>query len=117
MDKELIKLAKAIGSFKVNIKKTSVEFVDTNNLINKTEKRTYKDRFIIILRSRWDMTQSIRWYFAEHGKKGCYLGQMTDADKAAYYDMWDLSKIFPDVRFNDNTQEFNDRKSKLQIIK
>ena len=81
------------------------------------------NRFVIWSKNRWDFVQKrIREYFIDYGKRGCYLDaesiyrekipipQMHEITKRFYLqnlsniDVWDLSLIFPDVEFNDNTE-------------
>lgn len=81
------------------------------------------NRFVVWTKNRWDFVQkSIREYFIDYGKRGCYLdaesiyrenipiSKMSDRNQRLYLqnlsniDVWDLSLIFPDVEFNDNTE-------------
>ena len=81
------------------------------------------NRFVVWYKNRWDLVQkSIREYFIDYGKKGCYLDaesiyrenttlpKMSERTQRFYLrnlsniDVWDLSLIFPDVEFNDNTE-------------
>jgi hypothetical protein len=81
------------------------------------------NRFVVWYKNRWDLVQkSIREYFIDYGKKGCYLDaesiyrenttlpKMSERSQRFYLrnlsniDVWDLSLIFPDVEFNDNTE-------------
>lgn len=40
-------------------------------------------------------------YAIENGQRGCYIGERKDRD-GYDYDIWDLTKIFPDVSFKEN---------------
>lgn len=81
------------------------------------------NRFVVWYKNRWDFVQkSIREYFIDYGMKGCYLDaetiyrenttlpKMSERTQRFYLrnlsniDIWDLSLIFPDVEFNDNTE-------------
>lgn len=81
------------------------------------------NRFVVWYKNRWDLVQkSIREYFIDYGKRGCYLDaetvyrenttlpKMSERVQRFYLrnlsniDVWDLSLIFPDVEFNDNTE-------------
>lgn len=81
------------------------------------------NRFVVWYKNRWDIVQkSIREYFIDYGKRGCYLDaetiyrenttlpKMSERTQRFYLrnlsniDVWDLSLIFPDVEFNDNTE-------------
>jgi hypothetical protein len=81
------------------------------------------NRFVVWYKNRWDLVQkSIREYFIDYGKKGCYLDaesiyrenttlpKMSERTQRFYLrnlsniDVWDLSLIFPDIEFNDNTE-------------
>ena len=82
------------------------------------------NRFVVWSKNRWDFVQkSIREYFIDYGKRGCYLDaesiyrenttlwkEMSEIKQRFYLqnlsniDVWDLSLIFPDVEFNDNTE-------------
>lgn len=81
------------------------------------------NRFVVWYKNRWDLVQkSTREYFIDYGKKGCYLDaesiyrenttlpKMSERVQRFYLrnlsniDVWDLSLIFPDVEFNDNTE-------------
>ena len=81
------------------------------------------NRFVVWRKSRWDFVKkSIREYFIDYGKRGCYLDAesiyrenttlliMSERTQRFYLqnlsniDVWDLSLIFPDIEFNDNTE-------------
>lgn len=68
--------------------------------------KTLTNRYYIVWRNRWDFDNAvIERYFIDTGLIGCYLGErMAKTDKSTY-DVWDLTKIFPNVHFNDNTKE------------
>lgn len=60
-----------------------------------------KDKYLV-LEQNWRNfeIQDMKNYFITHGNKGCYLGE-----RKAFgikYDLWDLSKVFPNVIFNYN---------------
>lgn len=81
------------------------------------------NRFVVWYKNRWDLVQkSILEYFIDYGKRGCYLDaesiyrenttlpKMSERTQRFYLrnlsniDVWDLSLIFTDVEFNDNTE-------------
>lgn len=59
------------------------------------------EKYLVLEQNRWNFEiQDMKNYFITHGNKGCYLGE-----RRAFgikYDLWDLSKIFPNVIFNYN---------------
>lgn len=86
----------------VIIKKNRVTFIFKNDFINDVECRSFTERYAILLRSRWSLIYMFfKDYAIEHGQRGCYIGERQDRD-GYYYDIWDLSKIFPDVSFKEN---------------
>ena len=86
----------------VIVKKNRVTFIFNNDFINNVECRSFTERYAILLRSRWSLLYMFfKDYAIEHGKRGCYIGERKDRD-GYYYDIWDLSKIFPDVSFKEN---------------
>lgn len=87
---------------KVIIKKNRVTFIATNEFTHDIECRSFTERYTILLRSRWSLLYLyFKHYAVEHGKKGCYIGEKRDKD-GCYYDIWDLSKVFPEVSFKEN---------------
>lgn len=86
----------------VIVKKNRVTFIVKNNFNNDVECRSFTERYVILLRSRWSLLYLFfKNYAIKHGKKGCYIGEKRDRDYN-YYDIWDLSKIFPYVSFKEN---------------
>lgn len=86
----------------VIVKKNRVTFIFNNDFINDVECHSFTERYAILLRSRWSLLYMFfKDYAIEHGKRGCYIGERKDRD-GYYYDIWDLSKIFPDVSFKEN---------------
>lgn len=86
----------------VIVKKNRVTFIFNNDFINEVEAKTFTERYAILLRSRWSLIYMFfKDYAIEHGQRGCYIGERQDRD-GYYYDIWDLSKIFPDVSFKEN---------------
>ena len=93
-----------------------VELVVKDKFNNIVEKVQYTDRIITNLTSRWDFAQlEIERYFVENGMKGCYLGEFyrkhTKTNYEFKYKVWDLAKIFPTIKFKENTlsKEFYQR--------
>lgn len=92
--------------FEARIRKDEVVFTYQSELNKIDEKRVYKDRYICIMRDRWDcVSNEIEGYFREYGEKGCLRGIKYDGTHE--YHLWDLHKVFPSVRFRDNEKEFN----------
>lgn len=62
-----------------------------------------KERYLVLEQNRWNFEiQELKNYFITHGNKGCYLGE-----RRAFgikYDLWDLSKVFPNVMFQYNRE-------------
>lgn len=60
-----------------------------------------KERYLVLEQNRWNFEiQDMKNYFLTHGNKGCYLGERRAF--GTKYDLWDLSKVFPNVMFNYN---------------
>ncbi len=59
------------------------------------------EKYLVLEQNRWNFEiQDLKNYFITHGNKGCYLGE-----RRAFgikYDLWDLSKVFPNVMFKYN---------------
>lgn len=86
----------------VIVKKNRVTFIFNNDFINDIECHSFTERYAILLRSRWSLIYMFfKDYAIEHGQRGCYIGERQDRD-GYYYDIWDLSKIFPNVSFKEN---------------
>lgn len=86
----------------VIVKKNRVTFIFSNDFINDIECHSFTERYAILLRSRWSLIYMFfKDYAIEHGQRGCYIGERQDRD-GYYYDIWDLSKIFPEVSFKEN---------------
>lgn len=73
----------------------------------------FTKRYFIHGRNRWDfaLNEIIR-YFIDNGPKGCLAGYNSDFCPKEFPRMeilvWDLSKIFPDVKFEDNFDYIKD---------
>lgn len=83
----------------VNIGRNKVTF--TLMFYNGKSTIVLKERYLVLEQNRWNFEiQDLKNYFITHGNKGCYLGE-----RKAFgikYDLWDLSKVFPNVMFNYN---------------
>lgn len=87
---------------KIIAKNDRVTFMVKNVFINEVEAKTFTERYAVLLRSRWSLLYMFfKDYAIENGQRGCYIGEKQDRD-GYYYDIWDLSKIFPDVSFKEN---------------
>lgn len=83
----------------VIINDDSVEFIVEGLSYKKSEKFIFK--YIFLLDSRWNELNSyISTYCIENGSKGCFLGIIKYNNMN--YNVWDLSKVFPDVKFIEN---------------
>ena len=68
--------------------------------------KTLTNRYYIVWRNRFDVENAvIERYFIDNGISGCYLGERVSKKYNLIYDVWDLTKIFPNVHFNDNTKD------------
>lgn len=86
----------------VKISSNRVTFIVVNEFTDEIETETLVDRYIIHSQNRWSMVYyAMKRYFIDNGQRGCYLGLKRCKD-GRYYDIWDLSKIFPNVSFKEN---------------
>lgn len=112
-----------------------MEIIEVNKYNNKVEfilkgydgkyKAELTKRFIVCPRTRWNFVkQEIEHYFVQHGKRGCLIGSGEDfySVKGTRYIIhpseifiWDLSLIFPDVKFEDNESNITDDVIKVSI--
>ena len=87
--------------YNVIIERTKVTF--TFMFYNGKSTIVLKERYFVLKQNRWNFEiQDLKNYFIEHGVKGCYLGE-----RRAFgikYDIWDLSKVFPNVMFQYNRE-------------
>ena len=85
----------------VNVEKNQVTF--TLMFYNGKSTIVLKKRYLVLKQDRWNFEiQDLTNYFIKHGVKGCYLGE-----RRAFgikYDIWDLSKVFPNVMFQYNRE-------------
>lgn len=82
-------------------------------------------RFIVCPRTCWNFVkQEIEHYFVQHGQRGCLCGSGEDfynVKKKRYIIhpsnifIWDLSLIFPDIKFEDNENSITDEVIKVTI--
>lgn len=83
----------------VKIEKNKVTF--TFVFYNGKSTVVLNEKYLVLEQNRWNFEiQDMKNYFITHGNKGCYLGE-----RRAFgikYDLWDLSKVFPNVMFNYN---------------
>ena len=112
-----------------------MEIIKVNKYDNKVEfilqgydgkyKAELTKRFIVCPRTRWNFVkQEIEHYFVQHGKRGCLIGSGEDfySVKGKRYIIhpseifiWDLSLIFPDVKFEDNEGSITEDVIKVSI--
>lgn len=84
---------------KIIVKNDKVTFMVKNDFNGEVETESFTERFAVLLRSRWSLLYFyFKQYAIDNGQRGCYIGERKDRD-GYYYDIWDLSKIFPDVAF------------------
>lgn len=87
---------------KVIIKKDKVIILVKNIFTNQVESEIFTERYAILLRSRWSLLYFFfKEYAIENGQRGCYIGEKRNRD-GLYFDIWDLTKIFPNVLFKEN---------------
>lgn len=87
---------------KVIVKNNRVIFMVKSDFTNEVEIELFTEKYAILLKSRWSLLYMFfKDYAIEHGQRGCYIGERKDRDGYTY-DIWDLSKIFPDVSFKEN---------------
>ena len=97
-----------MATSKVEVKSNEVVFTFRNDFIEDNVVVTLNNRYLIILRSRWNVEfNDIEDYLIKNGKKGCYIGERKNKKDDYVYDVWDLTKVFPDVKFNDNEKELD----------
>jgi hypothetical protein len=112
-----------------------MEIIEVNKYDNKVEfilqsydgkyKAELTKRFIVSPRTRWNFVkQEIEHYFVQHGKRGCLIGSGEDFYSVngkryiihpSEIFIWDLSLIFPDVKFEDNESNITDDVIKVSI--
>lgn len=84
----------------VIINNDSVEFIVEGLTYKKSVK--FKHKYIFLIDSRWDeLNNYISTYCVENGSKGCFIGIVKDNNNIKY-NVWDLSKVFSDVKFIEN---------------
>lgn len=88
-----------------------IKYVDKVEFILESwDGKYYQDftkRYFIHSRNRWDFgLESIIQYFINNGPKGCLAGYNSDFCPKEFPNkeilVWDLSMIFPDIKFEDN---------------
>lgn len=86
-----------VHDVKIEYNKVTFTFV----FYNGTSTVVLKDKYLVLEQNTWNFEiQDMKNYFITHGNKGCYLGERRAF--GVKYDLWDLSKIFPNVIFNYN---------------
>lgn len=93
---------------KVDVKSNEVVFTFKNDFIKDNVVVTLTDRYCIVLRSRWNFEyNAIQDYFIKNGESGCYIGERKHKKDNYVYDVWDLTKVFHEVQFNNNAKELD----------
>lgn len=88
---------------KVIVKKDKVIIMVKSQFVDQVETEIFTERYAILLRTRWSLLYFFfKEYAIENGQRGCYVGEKRGND-GLYYDIWDLTKIFPNVLFKTNT--------------
>ena len=92
----------------VSVENDKVVFTFRNDFIRDNVIVTLTNRYIIFLRSRWNFEHNaIQDYFVDNCQRGAYIGERKNKKDNYVYDVWDLTKVFPDVKFNDNEKELD----------
>lgn len=76
--------------------------------ITKDFNRIFTDRYAIFVRDRWNFEDNeFKEIFKQRGLRGCYIGERKNKHPhdTSVYDIWDLTKVFPEVEFEDNSIE------------
>ena len=88
------------------IQNDRVVFTFVNGFIGDNIVITITDRFFATMGHCFRDMYAIEEYFVNHGDISAYLGKHRCKNDRRMYNLWDVSKIFPNVHFNDNTKEF-----------
>lgn len=92
----------------VNVENDKVVFTFRNDFIRDNVIVTLTNRYLIILRSRWNFeNNAIQDYFVGNCQRGAYIGERKHKKDNFVYDVWDLTKVFPEVKFNNNEKELD----------
>lgn len=92
----------------VSVENDKVVFTFNNDFIRDKVIVTLTNRYQIFLRSRWNFEfNAIQDYFVGNCERGAYIGERKHKKDNYVYDVWDLTKVFPDVQFNDNEKELD----------
>lgn len=91
---------------KIKIGENKIFFSVENDFIDEKEEIILSHRYVILLRDRWSLLYfALTRYFIKNGRKGCYIGERYDSDGSTY-DIYDLTKIFPNTKFKENDFSF-----------
>lgn len=97
-----------MGLSNLDVKSNEVVFTFENDFIKNNVVVTLTNRYCIVLRSRWNFEyNAIQDYFTMNGERGCYIGERKHKKDNYVYDVWDLTKVFPEVQFNNNAKELD----------
>lgn len=92
----------------ISVENDKVVFTFKNDYIKDNVVVTLTNRYQIILRSRWNFEfNAIQDYFVGNCQRGAYIGERKHKKDNYVYDVWDLTKVFPEVQFNDNEKELD----------
>lgn len=90
----------------IGVENNKVVFTFRNDFIKDNVVVSLTDRYLIILRSRWNFEyNAIQDYFVNICERGAYIGERKHRKDKYVYDVWDLTKVFPDIQFNNNEKE------------
>ena len=78
----------------------------------------FTKRYFVYEKNRWDFgLESIEQYFVDYGQRGCLVGYNSDFCPKEFPNkeilVWDLSLIFPDIKFEDNFDYIKDEIRKI----
>ena len=90
---------------KIDIQNDRVVFTFDNGFIDNNVVITITDRFFATMGHCFRDMYAIEEYFVNNGDKSAYLGKRRCKNDNLMYNLWDVSKIFPNVYFNDNTKD------------
>ena len=96
----------------VSVENDKVVFTFRNDFIRDNVIVILTNRYQIFLRSKlrskWNFESNlIQDYFVDNCQRGAYIGERKNKKDNYVYDVWDLTKVFPDVQFNDNEKELD----------
>ena len=91
---------------KIDIQNDRVVFTFDNGFVDNNVVITITDRFFATMGHCFRDMYAIEEYFVNNGDRSAYLGKRRCKNDRRMYNLWDVSKIFPNVRFQNNEKEF-----------